>query len=154
MLKKNRYLAHYFQKKEMISNMPRITRKYPGIPENTQSSISTLIPDLPPGIFSYTRPDPILNPTHWALLGCLWVDDIVFVRPGYFEFALASQIAGQAVTRPERPARPGQVSESTARFRLPDCQIARLSALLLTSSDQTRQERTCKTCTRVRIEAC
>ena len=61
---KKRYTQKY-------PEIPRNTRKYPRvkkIPENTRSYISTLLPDPLPGIFSNTRPDPILkNPTCWAL---------------------------------------------------------------------------------------
>ena len=57
----------------MISNIPTNTRKYPRvkkIPENTRSSISTLLPDPNPTRYPVFFPilDPILkNPTRWAL---------------------------------------------------------------------------------------
>ena len=61
---------------------PRNTRKYPTYPEIPESKKDTRKypivnfdtptrpePDPLPGIFSDTRPDPILkNPTRWALL--------------------------------------------------------------------------------------
>ena len=73
-------------------DIPRNTRKYLIIDFNTHTQPE---PDLLHGIFSYAQTGSILkNLTRWALLGCLWVNDFVFVWPSYFEFALAPQIAG------------------------------------------------------------
>ena len=96
-------LAHHLQKKEMISNKVRNTRKYPGMPGNTREE--KRYPKIPDRIFwhSYptwtrpatryfvqypTQPDPILkNPTRWALLtsSSKWVRD-----PGYLALSSVS----------------------------------------------------------------
>ena len=54
-----------------IPESKKDTRKYPTVYFNTPTRPE---PDPLPGIFSNTRPDPILkNPTRWALLGRLEV---------------------------------------------------------------------------------
>ena len=55
-----------------IPDSKKDTRKYPIIYFNTPTRPE---PDPLPGIFSNTRPDPILkNPTRWALMGSMQME--------------------------------------------------------------------------------
>ena len=67
---KKRENIRYTQKYPEIPDSKKDTRKYPIIYFNTPTRPE---PDPLPGIFSNTRPDPILkNPTRWALVMSFW----------------------------------------------------------------------------------